>query len=274
MLYSEKALQIVFTSSQTYTIDSKWKSADVFLVNGGNGGMWGSFIAQDGGNGRGGGGGLTKLQNQINITNREIIINIGAGGIGAHRPSSGAIPRSIMGGNTSITIDGTTYGPPDQSALYSKSQNGGSGGGGNSNGSYSSIIPNGGTDGGDGNGYRNVGTGQGTTTKAFGLNTEPAYAGGGGAGQMLYSGTEISNGSGGILGGGSGGYSSGGNNVDPQPGTANTGGGGGGGRGVWFSGSAQYVDGANGGSGIAIIRLYKGSSRPTNIDWTKNTITL
>lgn len=82
---------------------------------------------------------------------------------------------------------------------------------------------------------RSFGTGQGTTTRAFGETDGTLYAGGGGG----YSGG---------AGGGGNGDSWAGGGTD---GGANTGGGGGGA--AAFSG-VQYRRGHCGGSGIAIIR--------------------
>lgn len=96
---------------------------------------------------------------------------------------------------------------------------------------------NGGSDGGNGrnneNGGEKGGTGQGTTTREFGESTGNLYAGGGGGG---YDGGA---GIGGAGGGGNGG------DENATPGQENSGGGGGG---------NDSEPGANGGSGIVIIR--------------------
>ena len=133
------------------------------------------------------------------------------------------------------------------------SKNGGNGGSGGGAAGYVKVGGNGGSDGGNGGDskYATVsntavtgwtdtfgGTGQGTTTRAFGEPDGTLYAGGGG-GMGTY----------GIAWGGSGGggrgywaanYTGTITSYSPIEGTANTGGGGGG--------------GAAGGSGVAIIR--------------------
>jgi hypothetical protein len=118
--------------------------------------------------------------------------------------------------------------------------NGGSGGsGGNYTNSAYSLI--GGSDGSDGQSTLGQnGLGSGETTRAFGSPTGTLYAGGGGGGSYESGSTTT----GGAGGGGNGGKRL--SSLNATPGGTNTGGGGGGGM--------EQGNGANGGSGIIILR--------------------
>ena len=263
-----KAQQVIFTSSQTFTIDSKWKSMDIFIVNGGNGGDYGTSTSANNGTrgGNGGGAGYTLTSKDIDVSiTKDISVSIGNGG----RRGEYSGYDATVGSTTSITIGSNRYSPQNQSTTR---QNGGSGAGVGDT-AASAIQPgNGGSNGGNGTnvrgGSRVGGTGQGTTTRAFEESSETLYAGAGGAGYiMTLNGTVNNGGVGGPGGGGNGGYNG-------SNGSDNSGGGGGAGGGVAGAGSTEYNRGGAGGSGIAIIRLYKNSDRPTDIDWTQCTINL
>lgn len=286
MLYSEKALQIIFTSSQTYTIDSKWKSADVFLVGGGGSGGHSAYLSEvSHGGASGAGAGYTLTEKNIDLTSQEVTITIGAGAIA---PSS--VTNSRNGNNGSRTeliinettkyADGGKGGKATNSDTFLiKGGDGGSGGGstaghvGTSTSTESAVNGKGGSNGNNGEGahwsYNGTssetdgGTGQGTTTKAFEENGGTLYCGGGGSGPG-YTGANYGTYSESKAGGDGGGGHGAASNISSNA-TAYGGGGGGG-----FSGGG----GGNGYQGVVMIRLYKNSDRPTNIDWSKCTITL
>lgn len=205
--------KIKLNTSGTMTFTSGL-SIDAFLVGGGGGGggKWGA----------GGGGGYTKTVTGISLSaNTGYSVTIGVGG------SSGS-----EGGSSSVVVGSTTYsvnggkggGTGNTSAGCATGGNGGSGGGGG--GGWAGTGGTDGANGGD-SGYINGasqekycsgGTGQGTTTREFGISTGTLYATGGA--------------------GSSGGQQSAGKD--------NTGNGGGGGT--------TASNGSKGGSGIVIIR--------------------
>ena len=279
------ALQVTFTVGTTYTIDSKWKSMDVFLVGGGAGGTLngggyysGSTWCINGASG--GGAGYTNTQRQIDVSiNKELTINIGNGGTGGHidvGTNGGA--SSITINNNTITANGGTTGTYIQPYYYG-GYGGSAGGYGNiaTNIDESTVAESGASNGGNSSKVSgNYGKGQGTTTKAFGETDEALYAGGGGTGGGCYgeSGNRFNFGANGGDGGGGHGATTQTGTFDKN-GKANTGGGGGGaGYGNYYSSHRNSAAGGNGGSGIVIIRLYKSSDRPTDIDWSENSITI
>ena len=237
-------------------IFSELKSGiDIFLVGGGGGGAgigaypysnqgsWSGYYWY--GNG-GGGAGYTKTVKSIAADiNTAYAVTIGAGGAAGAAGKNGS-----DGGASSIVIGATTYSAEGGKAADGR--NGGNGGSGGGAGALSSGTESpycggaGGTDGGDGvtptvptycqgSAIGSGGTGQGTTTRAFGDASGVLYAtGGGGAG-----GYHSSSGTHGTTGAG------GGNNP-------NTGDGGiGGGQNTTYAG---YQTPTAGGSGIIIIR--------------------
>ena len=275
-----KPLQVVFSSSQTYIIPSEYTSMDIFLVGGGGCGGVGTFSTSTNySGGSGGGGGYTNTLNNITLTNQAVSASIGAGGVYSSSSSTrdGKTTTFTYNGSLTISANGGSSGTSASGSTGGKGGNGGSGGGaviaagqGLTDGS-GNINGNGGSDGNNGENayYENSsgysvkgadgGTGQGTSTKAFGGTL---YAGGGGTGETWnynwYN--AVPSTSGGAGGGGNG-------NNSNHNGTPNTGGGGAG-------GNANYIPCGDGGSGIVIIRLYINSDRPIDIDWTKNTINL
>ena len=200
-------------------------SVDIFAVGGGgNGGIYNSTFFPRGG---GGGGGYTNTWKNLTVTSANIPVTIGG-----------------AGETTSISIGGTTYssaggssGSNGGSSSGGRGGDGGSGGGGGTNANSGDVAGGGGYDGKNGSaayivtGYPggSGGTGQGTTTRAFGESSATMFAGGGAGGN---------NGAGGAGGGGNG----------NSKGEDNTGGGGGG-----SSSSTRYA----GGSGIILIRVHK-----------------
>lgn len=265
--------ELIFTSSGDFTAPTGVNVIDIFLVGGGGGGSYaGEKLLV------GGGGGYTKTVKGVSVTpGSKYPIVVGAGGAGG--TTSGTVGGA--GGNTTMIIDGINYkasgGYGGGNYTVANTGNGGSGGGASGPQATYTGDPTGGI-GGDGgtngsNGYRTAKTaydylvqqnmstaqyyvatlvesgkiysqGQGSTTRAFGDSSKTLYSGGGGS----PSNGDTSNlwvGAGGAGGGGRGG----GYGIASVAGTANTGGGGGTG-----SNRGSYPNGANGGSGIVIIR--------------------
>lgn len=247
----KKPIQVVFSSSQTYTIPSGYKSMDAFLVGGG-----GSGANRNAPNSRhvysgaGGSGGYTKTQTLVSLTSKSLTITVG-----------GANANSEVQYNASSKIT-ANCGKTQTAVMVCNPVDGGSGSGRggqygvDSDGdSYGYPAYDGGTNGGNGGGS-NPGKGQGTTTKAWGSASGTLYSGGGGGGMAYWGSSTV--GQGGNGGGGNGASGS----ANGQNGTANTGGGGGGGSGGGRSAGT-------GGSGIVIIRLYPNNKRPA-ITWNSN----
>lgn len=224
--------QQIFTSSGTFTIPSNVRSIDVFCVGGGGGGG-GGYYRYDSPGGGGGGGGYTATKKSVSVNPGDTYaITIGAGGVRGWGDDGEA------GGLTSF---GTLCSAPGGlGGRYYGSCRGGKGGSG---GGCGDLGPGaGGSNGGTGGGAY-PGTGQGTSTRAFGEVNNTLYAGGGGGGggASYY----------GAAGAGGGGRGGGGPVGAALNGTANTGGGGGGGMG---HSKSDYRPGGYGGSGICIIR--------------------
>jgi len=221
--------QIRFLTSGTFTPNIDM-SIDAFLVGGGGGGGSTSSSTPRGG----GGGGYTATYTSISLTSgSSYSIVIGAGGAAATNGSaSTAFGHSAAGGYGTSHLAGA---------------NGGSGGGSGSGYDTAQYAGYGGTNGGNGGTAGDVGgTGQGTTTKAFGGTTGDPYAGGGSGGVNQWGDADWAR-AGGILGGGTGGISY----HNGTNGAANTGGGGGG------AGGGYEISGGSGGSGIVIIRNHR-----------------
>lgn len=272
-----------FTASTSYTIPSGFSKMDLFVAGAGSSGSSSKYRTNGG---SGGGGGYTKTVKGITISSGEVLnIAIGSGGSG----TTGTISTSPWsnfignaGGISSVTRNGTTLilaagGTNNKStnnttvSMDEYGKNGGSGGGGgssiqdNDDGKHGRMYGNaGGSDGSDGKPSRHwssdstaigrAGSGQGTTTKAFGESTGALYGSGGGGSRITYNVREESVWLGTIAGGpgaGAGGtiyYDNFAQNSRGTNGNANSGGGGG--------GSPYYMAGGNGGSGVVLIRLY------------------
>lgn len=237
-----------FTGTTTYMVQGFTKM-DVFLVGGGGGGGY-----------AGGAGGRTAIKNSITIASGDTLaISVGNGG--GHYSTGGT---SSVSRNGSIQI--SAGGGNGAGGNY-----GDVGGSGGSGGGSMDLIggKSGGSDGSNGtNATRGnffAGSGQGTTTRAWGSPTGTLYSGGGGGGSHGYSkrnneGDTVRyfglGGSGGSGGGGTGGgwtgYDWNTQVVYAVNGSANTGGGGGGRpSSEWGTYNPAY-----GGSGIVLINFY------------------
>ena len=223
---------ITYNASGTLTVtDSGF--ADILVVGGGGGG------------GRGGGGAGGHLYaTDVYLASGTLTVTVGAGGSG---PIAGA-----FNGNTS-RLDNFYSSGGGNGTYQTGGGNGGSGGGAYNNGTAGSGITGLGNAGGGSNSASATGGGggssaastlaSGTTGTAGGAGTANSITGssvtraggGGGSGSSA-------NGAGGTGGGGAGSYSG-----ASVAGTANTGGGGG--------GDLSTGTGANGGSGVVIIRV-------------------
>lgn len=155
----------VFTASQSYTIPAGYTQADVFAVGGGGSSYNKSDSASGFSVGGGGGGYAVNNYNVAISPGATLNIIVGAGG------ESGGNGGTSYISNIGTTADGgkgcirTTS---SSGKFYAG--NGGSGGGGGGNSSNAGA--NGGTDGANGgsNGGSYIGgTGQGTTTRAWGM---------------------------------------------------------------------------------------------------------
>ena len=228
-------------------------SVDYLVVAGGGGG---------GGYGGGGGGGVLTGTSTAFVRGNSYTVTIGSGGAGGPGNGGDSGTNSVVAGVVAIGGGG---GAGD---TIPTGKNGGSGGGGNrssgggglgtsgqgnNGGSGSSSNGNGGGGGGWGavggtsSGLNGGGGGAGSTSAITGTTTY--YAGGGGSGANIVVGANVA-GAGGNGGGGNGGTMNDATIVsNPVAGTANRGGGGGG-RGYGSGG----LPGANGGSGIVVLR--------------------
>lgn len=220
--FNQSASLTVFDSGVT---DLEW----LLVSGGGGGGPWNSGA----GAGGGGGGGIASGSGVALVGGSYPIV------VGAGAPSTAnvyASPSSFNG----FTMSGGRTAP--QPPSFGNGAGGVSGGGGASNGSggSSSSLPgipaNGGSD------YAEWIAN--TTFPAGEVISSIGYFGGGGMGGKAY-GTTFGTWRGGYGGGGWGAAS----NQSPRAGLANSGGGGGGG----CNGDATY-NGANGGSGVVIVR--------------------
>lgn len=230
-------IRLLTSGDLTFTdLKNASSGVDIFLVGGGGGG---SAVGSNptstsnygiGPGSPGGGSGYTKTYSSISVASSTAYsATIGAGG---------AIHTD--GGQTSISIGSTTYSANGGKCSTYNAHGGPGGSGGGAGGGYPAA--NGGTDGGNGGAgtysgvtLGNGGTGQGTTTRAFGETSGVLYATGGGAGGIYSNSTGLSQSQG----------TGGGNNP-------NTGDGGKGG-GYKAAGGAATA----GGSGVIIIRNHR-----------------
>jgi len=253
-----------FLASGTFTpATGKSLSCDVLVVAGG-GGTGSNFSAGAGA------GGLLTFTSQSITSNKTVTVGAGgagnASGVGTNGADSifGALTTAVGGGNGmyngSSEQGGSTGGSGGGKTNSQTTGFAGTSGQGNAGGGGSGTT-NGGTGGGGGAGA--VGTqgtfaisgagGVGSSTAISGGATTAAgqlsggiyyFAGGGGGG--AFDGNQTAAGAAGLGGGGAGARGIGAP-VNANPGTANTGGGAGG-------ASAYSAPGANGGSGIVIVR--------------------
>lgn len=209
-------IRLLTSGTLTFTDLRGTTSIDVFLVGGG-GGSNSKTTPTDYGtvHSGGGGGGYTKTQKAVSVSeNSAISVSIGAGG--------GA---GSSGGTTTVTVNGSTYsasggaagGAPwfnGNNTVCGSGGSGGSGGGSASSGGFAGGS--GGSDGGNGGAGRSnvfpvgsVGSGQGSTTRAFGESSGElySYGGSGGGGSVPVVGTLAANTGHGGQGSGGSGYS-------------------------------------------------------------------
>lgn len=274
-------IQKTFTGSTTYTIPTGYSKIDVFCVGGGGAGGGCKYYKNLTRAGGGGGGYTTTKKNYGVTAGQSLIITVGAGGTATTEASAtdgtDGGSSSVKIGSTEICIasggkGGLAGAYSGSSTKYNSGGNGGSGGG--------SGGGDGGTNGGDGGKDKgNAGTGQGTTTRPWGDTTGTVYSGGGGGGgyqsikhssnedgESDHVGVDYYLTSGGATGGGKGGVVQSDEDAGYHryytlishavAGTANSGGGGGGGTSDGYDGDGTAALGANGGSGIVIIRVY------------------
>lgn len=234
--------------------------ADILIVGGGGGGCEG---------GGGGGGFVTATENLS--TARSINVVVGAGGAGSYYNTTLGEWLSPTAGNNSSFSSLIAYGGGAGGCHESAGGDGASGGGGGASGILRTggmaiygeqgypggsnawsgdnyLLEGGGGgaggSGGIGSGIQPGNGGPGRLSNITGTNTY--YAGGGGGGGWYW---HFGNGTGGIGGGGDAGAPAG-------IGSPNTGGGGGG-------AGHESADGADGGSGIVIIRYLKDAVNAT-----------
>ncbi len=252
---SVPAGQVIFTSSQSWTVPDGVSKVDVFLVGGGG---KANFV--------GGGGGFTEFYPDVTVVpNTAYAVVVGAGGYTGNS-------QAANGGSSSfgvLSVGGGLGVYKDSSNLAGK---GGSGGGAGYADSTWAVGGSGGSDGGNGGRAKHYRTGselsspaalpgQGYTTRAFKEAGGTLYAGGGGGFGYYFnyssSGSQqqwsIGSGAGGAGGGGNGGSLDPDNYARrPYDGTPNTGGGAGG-FSIMQSWNTTSYD-VRGGSGIVIVR--------------------
>lgn len=270
----------VFASSGTFT-PLQSLSCDAFVVAGGGGG--GRIVA-----GGGGAGGIVYSASQ-SLTATGYTVTVGAGGAGS---TNASYSNGASGGNSQFGALTAATGGGGGGKINATGTSGGSGGGGG--GTQSGFTQAGGSgsqgnNGGTANGSvsQYIGAGGGGYSAAGSANTSNAagaggagtsaysswgivtgtgenvsgtyyYAGGGGGGWSSAGAVSTQSGVGGYGGGGRGGWTNSSTSVD-NPGVAgiSTSGGGGGGAGNDVSGNNANSAGANGGSGVVIVRYAK-----------------
>lgn len=207
---------LLTSGTLTFTDLRGTSSIDLFLVGGG-GGSPSKTTPTDYGtvHSGGAGGGYTKTQKGVAVSeNAAIDVSIGAGG-----------DAGSSGGTTTVKVNGSSYSASGGSAggapwfngsntVCGSGGSGGSGGGSASSGGFAGGS--GGSDGGNGSSGKSnvfptgsVGSGQGTTTRAFGESSGElfAYGGSGGGGSVPVVGTLAANTGHGGQGSGGSGYS-------------------------------------------------------------------
>lgn len=253
-LIDEGALgwQIEFLTSGTLKPDYDMV-VDIFCVGGGGAGECASYAYAAGG--AGGGGGYTSTTSKVTLkAGVYYTVTVGDGGtIGATSGSYSTNAAGNAGGASSVASSSETLciANGGKGGANQKGGAGGSGGGSCAAINNQWMIGHGGSDGSNGINYGswsdgNGGSGQGTTTRAFGESSGKLYAGGGGGAV----GSQGTNGYGTGLGGEGGGGDGATDNSSSkkgEAGEANTGGGGGG-------GSYGANSAGAGGSGIVIMR--------------------
>lgn len=261
---------IAFTQSGSFTIDSSG-TASILSVAGGAGGN--TYLEPTAGAaaGGGGGGGVSYFSSK-SLDSGRYEVTIGDGGVGGLQYIP---PWSYIGGpggntevknlttNTSVVFNIGAPSPPAPAVTITDGRQGGNSGFGNTapapgyrisatwsnpyGAGGSSTFQSGFSDGTGGNGY---------FTSIRGIVNE-RFGGGGGGGAYSASGG-VEGALGGLGGGGNGGYVvsiSPAVLVAPTPGENGRGGGGGGGS---LTPDGTFTEGADGGSGIVVIRYTPG----------------
>ncbi|MGB2346753.1 MAG: putative Ig domain-containing protein, partial [Candidatus Poseidoniaceae archaeon] len=240
----------VLTAQGGWRVPTGVSSADVLIVGGGGGGGYNT--------GGGGGGGGVGFYNSTALTaGSSVVVVVGQGGQGSTTSgSSGANGTSSQLGTISVGGGGGGAGwassgangadAPTGSPAYDK--NGSGGGASNTNG----LGGTGATDGGDGANDAGAGGG-GAGADGSGASSNSGGDGGNGltsdiTGSSVMYGSGAGGGSWNTYGNGGSGAGNGGTSTAATHGTTNRGGGGGGGGG-------NSKDGANGGSGVVIVRF-------------------
>ncbi|MGB2530340.1 MAG: LamG-like jellyroll fold domain-containing protein, partial [Candidatus Poseidoniaceae archaeon] len=240
----------VITAQGGWRVPTGVSSADVLIVGGGGGGGYNT--------GGGGGGGGVGFYNSTALTaGSSVVVVVGQGGQGSTTSgSSGANGTSSQLGTISVGGGGGGAGwassgangadAPTGSPAYDK--NGSGGGASNTNG----LGGTGATDGGDGANDAGAGGG-GAGADGSGASSNSGGDGGNGltsdiTGSSVMYGSGAGGGSWNTYGNGGSGAGNGGTSTAATHGTTNRGGGGGGGGG-------NSKDGANGGSGVVIVRF-------------------
>jgi hypothetical protein len=274
----------VFTADGSLSVSTGTVTADVLVIAGGGGGGSGWYAG-------GGGAGGVKLYSGLTLSPSSYPVAVGNGGTGSTNTAVAGSNGQNSSFNTSNSATGGGGGGSRQQNVSGQRYggNGGSGGGtawpntlggtgisgqgfdggSNTNGGYGSSGGGAGSAGTHGGNpiYGNVG-GSGTNTYSSWLSeissimsgvsgwstaTSTGYIAGGGAGGSDSS----TNWLGGV---GGGGRSSAGGSVSATNGVTNTGGGGGGGSNSESANPATGpVKGADGGSGLVIVRYLKNS---------------
>lgn len=254
-----------FTVSGSYTIPTGYTKMDLFAVGGGA--KIGQSTSSGGGPPHGGaGGGYTKTVKNLAISPGQVLsVIVGAGNSNGNSGGNGGASSVTRSGSSLIVANGGTV---ESNGDFSNCGcNGGSGGG--AGGYYDKDTTNNNVGGNGGSNGQNGqtkskpaakytywgGTGQGTSTRAWGSSTGTLYGGGGGGGGVGMAYKSHAGGTGGAGGGGAGGAGGDGlkDGYPGKSGTPNTGGGGGAG-----GGSDVKANGASGsgGSGIVLLKLY------------------
>lgn len=255
MAFSGK--QAYFLTSGTLTV-KKTVEVDIFLVGGGGGGQSAGCYNSDGVSkdrmGGGGGGGYTATQSGVTLPAGAYTVTIGAGGAGLAQyetqyAAGDGGSTSFAGGEIEYTVNGGGGAPmvPSSVTYDEEPVNGGDGGSGGGAGGAG-----GGRDGEDGlpsyliykymhndtlRSYAKSssgGSGQGTTTRAFGEAWGALYASGGNGGTRKTTNAARQAG---------------------LSGAANTGDGGSGADGTQENLTSTNKAGGDGGSGVVIMRL-------------------
>ena len=273
-----------FTTNGSLVVSDVSLTADVLVIAGGGGGGSGWYAG-------GGGAGGVKLYSSLSLSPASYPVVVGNGGAGSTNTNAAGSNGQNSSFNTTNTAIGGGGGSSRQQSTSGQQYagNGGSGGGASYPGTLGGIGTSGqGFDGGGGDGnYGASGGGAGgvglsavpsthgntggpgtnsysswlsgiasvmTSVSGWNTATSTGYIGGGGAGGTTSSSTWYG-------GSGGGGRSSSGGSVSAENAITNTGGGGGGGSGGEQANPATGpLKGADGGSGLVIVRYLKSAA--------------